>query len=155
MCSRHGPLDLQNPAVSNVHPQMFNALCFRWTGHLPVAIFYVPSASVWLLQNSVAFIGFGNYDVTITTNWAIVSWEAAIRRRGRFLRAHVSHPLGRSRRQASRRHQQRSRARFKDGLGVGPTLPCHRLNADQHFGSVESQIQLLLPAVPFWTASIP
>lgn len=31
-----------------VTTQMFNALRFRWTGHLPAAILYAPSASVWL-----------------------------------------------------------------------------------------------------------
>lgn len=31
---------------------MFNVLHFRWTGHLPMAILYAPSASVWLLENS-------------------------------------------------------------------------------------------------------
>lgn len=30
-----------------VTTQMFNALGFRWTGHLPAAVLYAPSASVW------------------------------------------------------------------------------------------------------------
>lgn len=38
---------------NTVTTQMFNVLHFRWTGHLPLAILYAPSASIWLLENSL------------------------------------------------------------------------------------------------------
>lgn len=38
---------------NTVTTQMFNVLHFRWTGHLPLAILYAPSASIWLLKNSL------------------------------------------------------------------------------------------------------
>lgn len=51
----------QNVQLKKTHTvttQMFNVLHFRWTGHLPVAILYAPSASVWFARKFPAhFIG--------------------------------------------------------------------------------------------------
>lgn len=45
--------NVQLKKKNTVTTQMFNVLHFRWTGHLPLAILYAPSASIWLLENSL------------------------------------------------------------------------------------------------------
>lgn len=65
--------------------QMFNVFHFRWTGHLPLVILYAPSASIWLLENSL-------HTLLVRQPWRKLShrtgwycfWEQVLTQRGPF-----------------------------------------------------------------------
>lgn len=81
----------KNPTVTT---QMFNVLHFRWTGHLPLAILYAPSASIWLLENSLHTLSVWQpwRHITATQNWLVLFLVASADTEGHFLHSHALPP---------------------------------------------------------------